>query len=101
MNEPTVLSSLPSRPLSVQEASALEDAETDQHWIRPESVLMDGDTEIVVALGVINRERGQLTLVGYEPEAEGWTVIGEWTTDDIEHDPYYEALDEWEAETFG
>lgn len=97
---PEIVSSLPSRPLTVQEGRAFEEQESESAYVRPESTLLLNDREAVVALAVVNRDAGSLFLVGYSPDAEAWTIVDRWSEAELEKDAFYQRLDEWEAETF-
>lgn len=97
---PAAVSKLPGRPLSVAEGQALDAQETDSSWIRPESILLRDDDQVVVALLAINRETDRCWLLGYSPDDEAWVVVDEWAYEDLEHDSFYELLEQWEAETF-
>lgn len=99
-DRPSAVDKLPSRPLSVAEGQALADQESDSHWIRPESIIIRGDEQVVVALMAVNRDSGNAWLLGYTPDGERWDVVDTWRYDDLEHDAFYARLDEWEAETF-
>lgn len=101
MNDrPGIVNKLPSRPLSVAEGQALADQESERSWVRPESIIVHLDGPVVVALLAINREAGHAWLLGYSPDEGGWTIVDEFDQDKIEHDAFYEQLDEWEADTF-
>lgn len=98
---PGIIEKLPGRPLTTAEGDALDAQESERAWVRPESVLLLEDQEVVVALGAVNRERGTMYLLGYSPDDEGWLVVDRWDEAELEHDAFYARLDEWEAETFG
>lgn len=98
---PGIVDKLPGRPLTTAEGDALDAQESERAWVRPESILLLEDREVVVALGAINRERGTMHLLGYSPDEEGWVVVDRWDKDELEHDVLYGRLDEWEATTFG
>lgn len=91
---------LPSRPLSVAEGERLSAQESAKSWIRPESVIIRENDQVVVALMAVDRERGHAWLLGYSPEDEGWIVVDDWPESEIEHDRFYERLEDWERETF-
>lgn len=99
-DSPDIVGKLPRRPLSVTEGKTLEAQETDSSWIRPESIALREDDQVVVALLAINRESGRCWLLGYSPDDDGWTVVDEWDYDELNHDSFYARLDGWEAETF-
>lgn len=97
---PSAIDKLPSRPLSVAEGQQLDAQESERSWIRPESIILREEDQVVVALLAINRVSDRCWLLGYSPEDEAWDVVDEWSYEDLEHDAFYEQLDEWEAETF-
>lgn len=98
--EPSLVDSLPNRPLTVAEGEHLEDQETASFWIRPESIMQLGDEQVVVAMLAINRKSERVWLIGYDPNEEAWSVIEEWGYEELEQDAFYARLEDWEAETF-
>lgn len=97
---PSAADKLPSRPLSVAEGEALQAQETERSWVRPESVILLEDDQVVVALLAVNRFTGRSWLLGYSPDDKGWLVVDSWEYEQLEQDLFYERLQEWEAETF-
>jgi hypothetical protein len=98
---PAALDKLPSRPLTVAEGRRLDAQESDKSWIRPESIILRGDDQVVVALMAINRESSRAWLLGFSPESERWLVVDEWEREDLDQESFYELLERWEADTFG
>lgn len=97
---PGIVDKLPGRPLTTAEGDALDAQESERAWVRPESVLVLEDREVVVALGAVNRERGTMHLLGYSPDDESWVVVDRWDEVDLGHEAFYERLETWEAQTF-
>jgi len=100
-DRPAALDKLPSRPLSVAEGEALDAQESSSSWIRPESIILRENDQVIVALMAINRESGRAWLLGYDPDTERWELVDDWNEDDLDKEEFYELLEAWEAETFG
>jgi hypothetical protein len=74
----TLLDSLPSRPLTLDEGEELADSET----VAPLTVLTADAGEHrqgVYTLFVTSAGGTRASVVGFDPEADGWTVVESWT----------------------
>lgn len=70
--------------------------QTESGWIRPESIAAIGGEQAVIALLAVDRESGRCSLLGYSPDDDAWIVVDEWAYEDLEHDSFYERLEEFE-----
>lgn len=96
-----IVASLPSEPLPIKVGEKLASQETDEYWVRPESILIRRGDEVVVSLSVIFKEANKRILVGYSPDVKGWSVLDQWTEDELDEDEFCRSLEEWEDEMFG
>lgn len=77
----TLLDSLPPRPLTLDEGEVLADSET----VAPLTVLTadaDGHRQGVYTLFVTSEAASRASVVGFDPDAEGWTVVESWHEDE-------------------
>lgn len=95
----TPLSSLPDRPLSLTEAYEL--ASNSPIPVVPGGALHSdvSDTVCIVTLAIVVQSRDRVTLLGYHPADDGWSVVGSASLDSGVSDSL-QRLDEWVIERY-
>lgn len=94
-----MIDALPARALTNEEAEQLKQQDPR---IRPLSVLKGGDGPYVIyTLAFYSSDTGEVHLLGYSDEAEGWEVFesfleGKWTVERQE-----ERVTEWVTNQYG
>lgn len=74
----TLLDSLPARPLTLDEGEALAESDT----VAPLTVLTadaDEHPRGVYTLFVTSDGGSRASVLGFDPEVDGWTVVESWT----------------------
>lgn len=77
----TLLDSLPSRPLTLDEGERLAESDT----VAPLTVLTadaDGHSQGVYTLFVTSSEGSQASVLGFDPTANGWSVVDSWSNEE-------------------
>lgn len=75
----TLLTSLPDRPLTLDEGETLADSDT----VAPLTVLTaDADDHRQGVYTLFVTSGGRASVLGYHPDEGGWTVIDAWTEDE-------------------
>jgi hypothetical protein len=94
-----VLESLPARPLSETEVSALR----AQHGgVMPLTYAgSDGDDEAwTVTIVVTESESERIHLLGFDDDLEGWTVLDRWQGGDTDFEEIRDRAAEWLEEAY-
>lgn len=94
-----MLESLPTRPLSETEVSALR----AQHGgVVPLTYAGSGDEDDawVVTVVITDSESERIHLVGFEDEREGWTLVEQWQGADTDFDVVRDRAATWLESTY-
>lgn len=99
-SNPSVLTSLPPRPLSVLEAAALKHSTSSQASMEPISFMADDNGKACVVIRFVSEISENLYILGYSPKKDGWEQIESWSYQEWENNKQTEAIQDWAESAF-